>query len=194
MVKAKRTTRDPWKMKKWYDVYAPESFNRNLIAETPATDSKLVPGRIVQCTLADVSGDSHDFKKQRLKLMFAINEVKGKEASTSFAGHSITRDYERSLTRRHGTKIDTNDVVQTNDEKKIRVKLISLTGNAVHTNQVKEIRNIITKTLEKTAAETSMDNFVQELLYGKVGSKIYRRAGKIYPMRSVVVRKSEIVA
>lgn len=194
MAKAKRTTKDPWKMKKWFEVYAPESFNNILIAETPAQDSKLLPGRVVQCTLADLSGDSHDFKKQRLKLFFSIREVKGKEARTDYTGHEITRDYERSITRRHGTKIDTNDIVQTNDEKRIRVKAILSTGKNVHVKQVKAIRDIATKTLQKSASEANLDNFVQELLYGKMGSKIYRKGSKIYPLKTVIIRKTEVLA
>ena len=50
------------------------------------------------------------------------------------------------------------------------------------------------KIVKEKATDLTFDQFVQELVLGKIASDIYNEAKKISPLRHVGVRKSKLVA
>ena len=189
----KASTKDPWKTKRWYTMYAPESFNSVRIGTTPAAESKQLIGRVVEVSLAELVNDLRDMKKQRQKLLFKVNEVKGSDAFTEFRDFEITKDFERSLVRRGNSKIESVIDVKTNDDKKIRVKLLGLSNKKPQSTQEKTIRRIFKDTLQKLAADRDLTGFVQDVLFGGALHSIYKSSCKIYPMRHVTVGKCKVI-
>lgn len=78
-------TKDKWKMKEWFVVYAPDFFGNKEIGLTPADDPEKVIGRVIETTLKDLTGD---FTKGQVKLYFQVYDVKGQNAYTKFKGHT----------------------------------------------------------------------------------------------------------
>ncbi|HIH01795.1 TPA: 30S ribosomal protein S3ae, partial [Thermoplasmata archaeon] len=107
-----KKVKDRWRAKEWYKVYAPDMFSRMQLGETPADSPDNVMGRITEATVQDLTGD---FSKMHIKLKFKVHDVRGFEAHTMFAGHDLTSDYVRRLTRRKRTKTDTVVKVVTKD-------------------------------------------------------------------------------
>src|SRR5437773_786845 len=106
---AARKIKDKWKAKVWYNLLAPEMFNKQALGETPTDDPGKLVGRVTEVTVQDLTGD---FAKMHIKLAFRVDHVQGQDALTQFVGHDMTSDYIRRLTRRKRTRTDlTVDVV-----------------------------------------------------------------------------------
>jgi small subunit ribosomal protein S3Ae len=188
--KSKRI-RDKWRSKAWYMVVAPPFFGNVELGTLPAEEPELLMGRVVGATLYDITSD---FSHQYLKMFFQINEIDGKTAHTLFKGHEYSRDYLRSLVRRRTTKVDGLFNIITKDGYKLRVAVSALTLSRIKTSQEKLIRNMMEKIINEKAAALTMDQFVQEMVLGKIASDVYNKAKKVAPLRHVGIRKSKLIA
>ena len=183
--------RDKWRGKTWYMVVAPPFFGNVELGTVPAEEPEQLIGRIVEATLYDITGD---FSHQNLKMFFQVNEIDGKTAHTLFKGHEYSRDYLRSLVRRRTTKVDGLFNLTTKDGYKLRVAVSALTLSRIKTSQEKLIRDMMAKTANEKAAALTLDQFVQEMVLGKIASDVYNETKKVAPLRHVGVRKSKLVA
>ena len=183
--------RDKWRGKAWYMVVAPPFFGNVELGTVPAEEPEQLIGRIVEATLYDITSD---FSHQNLKMFFQINEIEGKTARTLFKGHEYSRDYLRSLVRRRTTKVDGLFNITTKDCYKMRVAVSALTLSRIRTSQEKIIRSIMDKTVKEKSAALTLDQFVQEMVLGKIASDVYNEAKKVAPLRHVGIRKSKLVA
>lgn len=183
--------RDKWRGKSWYMVIAPSFFGNIELGSVPAQEEKLMIGRVVEATLYDITGD---FSHHYLKMFFKVNEIDGKTAKTLFKGHEYSRDYLRSLVRRRTTKVDGLFNLTTKDGYKLRISVSALTLSRIKTSQEKIIRNMMEKTIKEKAAALTLDQFVQEMVLGKIASDIYNQAKLVAPLRHVGIRKSKLLA
>jgi small subunit ribosomal protein S3Ae len=187
--KSKRI-RDKWRGKAWYMVVAPPFFGNVELGALPAEEPEQLIGRVVEATLYDITSD---FSHQYLKMFFQINEIDGKTARTLFKGHEYSRDYLRSLVRRRTTKVDGLFNLTTKEGYKLRVAVSALTLSRINTSQEKLIRNMMGKTVNEKAAALTLDQFVQEMVLGKIASDVYNKAKKVAPLRHVGIRKSKLI-
>ena len=188
--KSKRV-RDKWRGKAWYMVVAPPFFGNVELGSLPAEEPEQLIGRVVEATLYDITSD---FSHQYLKMFFQINEIDGKTAHTLFKGHEYSRDYLRSLVRRRTTKVDGLFNLTTKDGYKLRVAVSALTLSRIKTSQEKLIRTMMDETAKEKAAALTLDQFVQEMVLGKIASDVYNKAKKVAPLRHVGIRKSKLIA
>ena len=188
--KSKRL-RDKWRGKTWYMVVAPPFFGNVELGSLPAENPEQLIGRVVEATLYDITSD---FSHQYLKMFFQINELDGKTAHTLFKGHEYSRDYLRSLVRRRTTKVDGLFNLITKEGYKLRIAVSALTLSRIKTSQEKLIRDMMAKTVNEKAAVLTLDQFVQEMVLGKIASDVYNKAKKVAPLRHVGIRKSKLVA
>ncbi|MGA3059646.1 MAG: 30S ribosomal protein S3ae [Candidatus Bathyarchaeia archaeon] len=183
--------RDKWRGKGWYMVVAPSFFGNVELGAIPAQEPEQLIGRVVEATLYDITSDfSHHF----LKMFFQVNEVDAKTAKTLFKGHEYSRDYLRSLVRRRTTKVDSLINLTTKDGYKLRIAVSALTLSRIKTSQEKIIRKMMDKTIHEKANALSLDQFVQEMVLGKIASDIYNQAKEVAPLRHVGIRKSKLLA
>jgi small subunit ribosomal protein S3Ae len=183
--------RDKWRGKAWYMVIAPSFFGNVELGAVPAEEEERLIGRVVEVTLYDITGD---FSHQYLKMFFQVNEIDGKTAHTLFKGHEYSRDYLRSLVRRRTTKVDGLFNLTTKDGYKLRIAVSALTLSRIKTSQEKIIRNMMDKVINERAAALTIDQFVQEMVLGKIASDVYNEAKKVAPLRHVGIRKSKLVS
>ncbi len=69
---AARKIKDKWKAKVWYNLLAPEMFNKQALGETPTDDPGKLVGRVTEVTVQDLTGD---FSKMHIKLAFRVDPV-----------------------------------------------------------------------------------------------------------------------
>jgi small subunit ribosomal protein S3Ae len=172
-------------------VIAPSFFGNVELGSIPAEEPEKLIGRVVEATLYDITSD---FSHHYLKMFFQVNEVDGKTAKTLFKGHEYSRDYLRSLVRRRTTKVDSLINLTTKDGYKLRIAVSALTLSRIKTSQEKIIRKIMDKTIHEKANALSLDQFVQEMVLGKIASDIYNQAKEVAPLRHVGIRKSKLIA
>jgi small subunit ribosomal protein S3Ae len=172
-------------------VVAPPFFGNIELGSVPAEEQEQLVGRVIEATLYDITGD---FSHQYLKMFFQVNEMDGKTAQTLFKGHEYSRDYLRSLVRRRTTKVDGLFNLTTKEGYKLRVSVSALTLSRIKTSQEKIIRNIMEKIIKEKGTALTLDQFVQEMVLGKIASDIYNVAKRVAPLRHVGIRKSKLVA
>ena len=189
MSKRRVRTKDKWRDKKWYKVVSPPYFGGVELGSVPADDPAKLVGRIVDSTLYDIT---NDFSHQYLKMYFRVEDVEGKTARTVFKGHEYSRDYLRSLVRRRTTRVDGIFNVVTKDNYGLTLAVSVFTLSRIKTSQEHEIRAIMQNIIKEKASALTFDQFVQELVLGKIASDIYNEAKKISPLRHVGVRKSKL--
>ena len=188
--KKAKHVRDKWRGKSWYMIVAPSFFGNIELGSVPAEEEKKLIGRVVEATLYDITGD---FSHMNMKLFFQVEEMDGKTAKTQFKGHEYSRDYLRSLVRRRTTKVDGLFNLTTKDGYKLRIAVSALTLSRIKTSQEKIIRHLMDRIVKEKAAALTLDQFVQEMVLGKIASDIYNQAKKMAPLRHVGIRKSKLV-
>jgi small subunit ribosomal protein S3Ae len=188
---AARKIKDKWKAKGWYNLLAPEMFNKQLLGETPADVPDKLVGRVTEVTVQDLTGD---FSKMHIKLQFRVNNVQGQDALTQFVGHDMTSDYIRRLTRRKRTRTDLTVDVVTKDNWNVRVKPMAITDRRIQTAKQRVLRTIIAKVVSDVAAKQSIGEFVKGVISGDLAKAIALGCKPIHPVSRVEVRKSEVWA
>jgi len=177
------------KGKEWYQIVAPKFFGDFVIGETMAMEPKQLKGRIIETSLTDITGDPN---KYYLKFYFRVEDVKDKKAITKFSGHDCTRDYLARIVRRRATRIDTNDVVNLKDNK-MRIKSVAISNRRVSKNVEIKVRKNVREIIIKNVSEMKTEEFIREIIDGKLQQKIRKAISKIYPLRYFEFRKTEVL-
>ena len=185
-----RKVKDKWKAKGWYNLLAPEMFNRQVIGETPAEEPTKVMGRITEVTVQDLTGD---FSKMHIKLMFKVSDIRGNDAHTQFVGHDMTSDYIRRLTRRKRTRTDTVVNATTKDGWTIRVKPMAITDRRIQGSKQRVIREIMAKVITSMAAKSTVGDVVRTVISGDMAKEVAAACKPIHPISRVEIRKSEVL-
>ena len=187
----RRVGKETWRAKEWYDVIAPPMFGGAKIGETPTLDARQLSGRVLETTLGDLIDD---FSKSHIKLYFQVRGVEGNRAVTKFIGHDMARDYVRSQVRRRATKVDNISTVATQDGYKLRISSMVTSLRRIQSSQIEAVRSGMREVVEHRAAERTFDQFVQEVVLGKLAADIYKVIKKICPVKRVEVRKTKVLA
>jgi small subunit ribosomal protein S3Ae len=186
----KRRVRDKWRGKSWYTIKSPPYFGGVELGTLPSDEQTKLLGRVVDATLYDIT---NDFAHQYMKMYFQVTDMDGKTAQTIFRGHEYSRDYLRSLVRRRTTRVDSILNVTTNDGYQLRIAVSAFTLARIKTSQEQAIRAITKRIVEEKASTLAFDQFVQEIVLGKIASDVYNDAKKIAPLRHVGIRKSKLL-
>ena len=156
----------------------------------PADEPSKLMGRIIDSTLYDIT---NDFQHQYLKMYFQVVEVDEKTAKTVFKGHEYSRDFLRSLVRRRTTRVDNLIDITTKDKYKLRLSVSAFTLSRIKTSQENSMRKLMMRIIKEKSEALTFDQFVQEVVLGKIASDIYNEAKKIAPIRHVGIRKSKLI-
>ncbi|MEM2104204.1 MAG: 30S ribosomal protein S3ae [Candidatus Bathyarchaeia archaeon] len=185
-----KKVRDKWRSKAWYTVVAPPYFGNVELGAIPTDEPEKLIGRLIESTLYDITGD---FAHQYLKIFFQITSIDGKRARTMFKGHEYSRDYLRSLVRRRTTKVEGIFNISTKDGYRLRIAICAFSLSRIKTSQEIAIRKVMARIVQDKSMALAMDQFVQEMILGKIASDIYNEAKKIVPLRHVGIRKSKLL-
>jgi len=185
-----KPVRDKWKMKRWYEVLAPEMFNYISLGTIPADDPDKLIGRVLETTLYDITGD---ISQVHVKLYFQIIRVEEDKAYTWFKGHELARDYMRSLIRRKSSKIQGIFDITTKDGYVLRITVIALTSYRCKTSQKRAIRKVMYNYIASKAPELTLAELLSEVLNNKISNEIAEHARKVYPIRRVEVYKTKLL-
>jgi len=184
---AKKTV-TPWKSKKVYLIIAPEIFDHQEIGETLTSDPEKLKGRTVCVSLGELVDDR---SKNYLNMVFDIHEVNGDKAHTRFKKFFIPSGYLRSKVRKRTTKVDyLSDI--TVGGNKMRVKIMVLSHHNISVVQKTDIKAKIAEVVgEYTSGKP--EKLIQQTLFGKLGTEIYKKIKTICPIMRVEVYHLEMM-
>ena len=188
---AARKQRDKWKTKRWYTIRAPRHpWNYQKIGETIGESDEHIIGRIYEMTQQEFNGD---FTKMHVMLRFRVSETVGQDALTTFVGHHHQTNHIRRQIRRYRGKIDDVIDVVTEDGYLVRIKPLIITQKRVQTSVKQSIRAKTRDVLLGYVAKTTYDALQVAMLDGSLETEIQNQIKTIYPCRSVVIRKSQLL-
>ena len=187
--KSKKTEKK--KAKDWYTVLAPQTFDSKELGEVVTSDEAKLANRIVPVSLMDLTGRMSQ-ANMYTTLNFRIKDIKGKTAYTELIGHKLSPGYIRTLVRRRRTVLHTVKDLPTNDERTVRLKLISVTKDRISETMRKNLRDAIDAELTEASGKYGYYELMQEIIYGKLASKVFNRLKQITPMNRVEFRKTEL--
>ncbi|MBM3228952.1 30S ribosomal protein S3ae [Candidatus Parvarchaeota archaeon] len=190
--KSKGKVIDTWKTKSWYTVIAPEIFNSKEIGQLVSSDEANLLGRKVKANLSDLTG-ALSMSGAYTAIYFKVNDVKGKSAHTEYVGHELAPAYIRTLARRRRSVINNVADVATKDGRKIRVKSTVVTAVRVSDRAKSSLRAMIQEEVKSYAANADFNQFVQDILFGKLSQKIYSRIKKVSPIKKIEIHKTQTI-
>ena len=186
-----RKQKDKWKAKRWFTIRAPRfPWNFKRIGETLGEEEEHIIGRTYELTQQEFDGD---FSKMHVKLRFSVTECVGQEALTEFVGHTHQSDHVRRQIRRYRGKVDGVVDVVTVDGYLVRLKPLMITEKRIKSSVKSAMRQkardvILTNASRKTYAELQ-----KSLLGGELEEEIRNAVKVIYPVRSAVIRRSQLL-
>lgn len=172
--------------KRWYTVFAPESFDRAELGETPADEPNAVLERTIETTLGELTDDAG---ANNVKLTFRVTDVGSDAAYTEFEKHELTRDYLGSLVRRGASKVEAYLTVRTSDDYRVRIQPVAFTTKKADDSQERAIRKRMTELVREAASERTFEELTDSVTQGRLSSAIYGEARTIYPLRRVEIGK-----
>ena len=188
---AARKQRDKWKMKRWFTIRAPRHpHNFKRIGETLGEAEEHILGRVYEMTQQEFDGN---FSKMQVVLRFRVTECVGQDALTTFIGHYHQADHIRRQVRRYRGKVDDVVDVVTTDGYLIRMKPLIITQQRVQTSVKQDMRLRTREIILSFAAKSTYAEVQMALLDGKLEEAIEKGVKSIYPVRSVIVRKSQLL-
>ncbi len=183
--------KDKLRDKIWYRIVAPPYFGGIELQDSPANTPEQILGRTIETTLFEVT---NDITHQSTHLKLVVEKTDGEKALTGFKGHELARDYLRSLIRRGTSRIDGIVNVTTKDGRALRVAVTAFTLSRAKTTQEMGVRRVMYEVVRKKSAELNFDEFVQQMVLGKIASDVYNESKKITPLRKIEVRKSKLTS
>ena len=188
---AARKQRDKWKTKRWFTIRAPRHpHNFKRIGETLGEAEEHIIGRVYEMTQQEFDGN---FSKMQVVLRFRVTECVGQDALTTFIGHYHQADHIRRQVRRYRGKVDDVVDVVTTDGYLVRMKPLIITQQRVQTSVKQDMRTRTREIILAQAAKSTYADLQMALLDGKLEEVIEKGVKTIYPVRSVVVRKSQLL-
>ena len=188
---AARKQRDKWKTKRWYTIRAPRNpWEFKKIGETIGESDEHIMGRVYEMTQQEFSGD---FTKMHVILRFRVTECVGQDALTTFIGHHHQTDHIRRQIRRYRGKVDdVVDVVST-DGYLVRLKPLIITQKRVQTSIKQAMRAKARELIVAFAAKATYAKIQTQILDGTMEEEIRKAVKPIYPVKSVAIRKSQLL-
>ncbi len=176
--------------KEWYTLKAPEMFGGGTMGEIPASTEEAVKDRTVEAGATDLHSSS---KKYYFKVKMRVDEVDGKTCKTKFIGHDSSRDYLTRIVRKRSKRVDEITRVETKDGVEMRVKTVCATIKPVGASTQTSIRKKVSEVLKKEASEKDIEDFVKDIFMDRLQKKVKTEADRIYPLREIEFRKTEVV-
>jgi len=134
-----------------------------------------------------------NFSKMQVVLRFRVSECVGQDALTTFIGHYHQDDHIRRQVRRYRGKVDDVVDVVTADGYLVRMKPLIITQQRVQTSVKQDMRTRTREIIIGQASKSTYADLQNSLLDGSLEEAIEKGVKSIYPVRSVVVKKSQLL-
>jgi len=175
----KKKVAHPFLKKEWYNVKAPGLFEVRVPTLTPCNKAagQNIPadslrGRVFQITHADLNQQNkHDHAWRIIKLQ--VEEVKGFDCFTNFAGIGITRDKLCTLVKKWHTLIEAFVQAKTSDGYLVRLFSIAFTRRQnkqvkatcyAKASQIKNIRQKMMEIMVNECQKSTLKDLFRKLL------------------------------
>lgn len=179
---------EKWKMKQWFDVYAPKAISTEVIGSIPSTDEKSVIGRIMKVSLNWITHNpNHAFMTVGLRII----EANGNVANTDIHYFAQQNSYLHSLVKRRADAVYTYDVVKDKQGSSIKLKLLVTTRMRVPIRTKSDIRKAVREFVSEYVSKMNREEFLKVLVASELQAEGMKRLAKIAPVAKIEIKKIE---
>ncbi len=176
--------------KNWYELKAPDIFSIDTVAETPAEKESQVIGRTVKESLTELMEDAD---KYYVDVELTVTEVEGNNAFTEIKGMACSSEFVSRMIRKRSNRLDLVEDFETEDGRKIRVKVVGATVKKASGKAMKDARRTIKEVIEEQASTQSYNEFMENIFLDNVQKEAREKVNKVYPFRELEIRKTELL-
>ena len=173
------------KKKKWYTVLAPKEFNKQVIAETIASDPKLLINRTIKLSLMNLT---REIKHQNIKITFSITNVDESNALTEVVGYELIPSFIKRITRTGREKIDDVNIYETKDNIKLVLKLLIMTKSKTKRSILSNLRHKSKEFLTAKIQKQDYSELITSLITYTLQKELKSTLSKIYPVAVCDIR------
>jgi len=179
---------EKWKMKQWFDVYAPKAISTEVIGSIPATDDKSVIGRIMKVSLSWITHNpNHSFTTIGLR----VSNANGNIANTDVDYLAQQYSYLHSLVKRGADAIYTFDGAKMKDGNSVMLKLLVTTRTKIAMKTKSDLRKAVSGFVAKYVSEKNKEEFVKALITSDLQAEGFKTLLHIAPISKVEIKKIE---
>ncbi len=179
---------EKWKLKQWFDVYAPKAISTEVIGSMPAADDKAVIGRIMKVSLSWITHNpNHAFTAIGLR----ITQANGNIANTEVDYFAQQYSYLHSLVKRRADAIYTYDVVKDKEGNAVTLKLLVTTRNRVARITKTDLRKAASEFVKSFVGGMNKEDLIKTLISSDLQAEGAKRLGMITPIAKVEIKKIE---
>jgi len=190
LARERNVKKGSWNKKKWYPVKVPKMFGDKIVAETPALKEKHLIGRIIEIPLNELTGS---FKHFKTKVFLRVTEIKDGAVQTEYYGQEQASDVISRLVRKWSSRIDLVEDIKTKDKVMLRIKVLTITRRRVNTSVKSAIRAKIREEVIKEVQKKTLEELITDINNNTTQKTISKNISSIYPIKSVEIRKIEIL-
>lgn len=189
--RSRRKVVDKWKLKKWYNVLAPQELEGKELAQVISSDPSNLVNRVVRVPLSDITGKVDRYNLYT-NVKLRITEVHTPNANSQVIGHYMSSAYIKSLARRRRSVIHEVVDVSTKDGKQVRLKLLLVTKDKVSSIVKRNLRKALREQVEKSSSKRTYYELLKAIFERKITEEVFKATNIINPVESIEVKKSEL--
>ncbi|MGM5480641.1 MAG: hypothetical protein ACQESC_04240 [Nanobdellota archaeon] len=189
MAKQKTTSVSSKVKKKWFALYAPESFNKVSLGETLLTDSSLLNEKYITANMSTITGN---MRKNSINMQFKVTRVEEGKGYTRTVGYSMINSAVKRLVRRGKDKVSDSFLVKTKDKDVIRVKPLIITSSCTTKSLQSAVRLEARRLVKEHAFSVGTEAFFSDIFSGKLQKKLKEQCSKFYRLKAVEIRIAKL--
>jgi small subunit ribosomal protein S3Ae len=179
---------DKWKMKQWFDVYAPKVISTEVIGSIPASDEKSVIGRVMKVSLSWITKNPNHAASV---IGLRVREANGNVANTDVEYLAQQFSYLHSLVKRRADVVYTYDIAKSKEGSPIKMKLIITTRVKIAMRAKSDIRKAIHEFVLAYSVRMNKEDIVKALINGDMQAEGMKTLLPIAPIAKVEIKRVE---
>lgn len=182
-VKAKVTTKI--KKKFWFPIVSPKIFNNQQLGEIYLDSIEQAIGRMMWYPLKEITENMRD---QSVYLKFLIKNASGNTLNTEMIGYKLVPSSLKRMVRRKNDRSDDSFVVETSDNKKVRIKTIILTAHNTKNSISTKLKKAMIVKMTEEIKKINFGNLIDKLIASKIQMEMKKFLTKMYPVKIFAVK------
>ncbi|HLP79462.1 MAG TPA: hypothetical protein VK158_02410 [Acidobacteriota bacterium] len=179
-----------WKKKKWVAIHAPAQYENTYLGETLVMENKLVLNKPITVNVMHLT---KNVKKQNLNLTFKVTDIVEGKATTKAVAFEMQPASIKRLVRGGRDRVDESFIVKSKDAQYARVKPLFITKNHQPSTVKTKLRRLTISIVRKYVAEVAFEDFMKDVVDGKVQKIVRDKLVKITPLRNCEIRVVELI-
>lgn len=176
------------KKKSWIGIYGSNIFEGLFLGESLGERPADLMNRVIQVNLGDII---KDVKKQNVKLLFKVNDVKENRAIADIIGYGMITNYLRRSAMKMRNKMNDSFTAKTKDGVSIQIKPLLMTKTGTQKAVLSEVRNKTKQLLIADVASMGYYELIDAIINYRLQKALRDRVKKVYPLSACEIRMME---